>query len=167
MPKPLHPDLPTGESLHHWKVEEFFQYARNRSWYIFMISSGLVLVLYGILSNNFLFSLIIILTAIILFMHSRQEPQAIPFHITELGVVIGNRFYHYDELSGFYVVYQPPDVKVLFFLPKSPLRPRLSVPLYDINPVEVRETLLAYLPEDTEHTEEPVSHMVARQWRLL
>ena len=31
MPKILHPDLPTGETIHHWNVEEFVQYALESS----------------------------------------------------------------------------------------------------------------------------------------
>ena len=132
-----------------------------------MITIGLIFVLYGIFSNNFLFSLIIILTGIILFVHSRQEPMPLPFQIAELGVIVGKRFYHYDELKSFYLVYQPPEVKTLFFETKNPLRPHLRVSLYDVNPLQVRDTLRQFLTEDLDHTEEPLSDMIARHWRIL
>lgn len=167
MPKSIHTDVPTGDIFHSWQVEEFVKYDRNRLWHIFMIIAGLLLVVYGMMSNNFLFSLIIILAGIILFLHSHGEPLLIPFRIAELGVVVGDRFYPYDELDMFFIIYQPPEVKTLFLEPKSPLRPRLRIPLGDVNPVEVRHTLQAFLSEDTERNEEPMSDMIARRWRLL
>lgn len=167
MPKPLEENIPTGDILHSWNVEEFIQYARSRAWYIFMFTIGLALVLYGVFTNNFLFSLVIILVAIILFLHAHQPPLEVPFHIAELGVIVGDRWYPYDELDSFFIVYNPPDVKTIFFETKNPLRPRLRVPLYDMNPVEIRQTLASYLPEDMERTDEPMSDMIARHWRIL
>ena len=91
----------------------------------------------------------------------------LPFQIAELGVIVGKRFYHYDELKSFYLVYQPPEVKTLFFETKNPLRPHLRVSLYDVNPLQVRDTLRQFLTEDLDHTEEPLSDMIARHWRIL
>ncbi len=167
MPKRLEPNLPTGDILHSWTVEEFVQYARSRAWYVFMFVIGLALVGYGIFTNNFLFALVIILVAIILFLHAHQSPLEVPFNIAELGVAVGDRWYPYEELDSFYIIYNPPEVKMVFFEPKNLLRPRLRVPLQDMNPVEVRQTLTSYLPEDTERTEEPISDMIARHWRIL
>jgi hypothetical protein len=167
MPKRLHTDVATGDLIHEWTVAEYAQYDRNRAWHIIMITLGVALVVYGMFANNFLFSLIIILAAIIFFLQSRAEPMSVLFQVAELGVIVGDRFYPYDELDSFFVIYNPPDVKIVFFETKNPLRPRLRVPLMDMNPVEVRHTLQEFLPEDTERTEEPMSDMIARQWRLM
>ena len=164
----VHPDLPMGETLYRWTIKEYEPYERNRAWYVFMVLVGLGLVFYGILSNNFLFSLIIILAGIILFLHEHQEPLLVNFEIAELGIVVGNRFYSYDELDAFFIIYQPPEVKTLFFETKDILRPRLRIPLEnDTNPLEVRHTLQTFLPEDVDRTEEPMSDMIARRWRLM
>ena len=157
----------TGEVFHRWGVDEYTQYDRSRLWYIVMISLGLVLVIYGIFSNNFLFSLVIILAAIILFLQSYQRPLSVSFQIAELGVIVGDRFYPYAELTGFYLIYHPPEVKTLFLVTRHPLRPNLHVDLGDMNPNEIRSTLQAFLPEETEIEEEPMSDMVARRWRIL
>lgn len=167
MPTSLLKDIPTGNVLHQWPVMEFTKYDRNRLWYAVMIPAALLLVAYGMISNNFLFSLIIILAGIILFLHEHQEPMTVNFAITELGIAIGNRFYPYDELTAFFIVYQPPEVQTLFFETKNILRPRIRVPLDDRNPVDIRHTLQAFLPEDTDRAEEPMSDMVARRWRLM
>ncbi|MBD3311632.1 MAG: hypothetical protein GF349_04015 [Candidatus Magasanikbacteria bacterium] len=166
MPKQITNSVLTGKILHNWKIEEFEKFNRSRRWYIFMIILGLALVLYGVFSGNFLFSLIIILFSIIIFLQSHQEPTEVPFGISELGIMIGNRFYEYNELEKFYIIYDPPETKSLFIDTKSTTRPLLRIPLKDNDPLKVRSTLKQYLEEDIEKEEEPYSDKFARVWKL-
>ena len=166
MPKPLTDQTLIGEVLHTWTIQECEKHDRNMVWYVVMLGLGFALVVYGIVAGNFLFSLIIILGAIILFLQAHQEPLQVPFAITELGVVVGSRFYPYSELDSFYIIYEPPHVKTLYFQTTSSLRPLIRVPLLDMNPVEVRHTLLENVDEDMEKEEEPWSDRFAREWRI-
>ena len=99
-------------------------------------------------------------------MQSHQKPLKVPFKITELGIVIGNRFYGFSELESFYIVYEPPEVKTLFFETKSSFRPLLRIPLVDANPLKVRVSLKEFLSENFEKEEEPYSDTFARNWKL-
>lgn len=155
-----------GEALHEWIIKEYVQYERGVRWYVLMGAAAVALVLYGMLTSNFLFSLIIILAAIILFLQSHQKPAEIPFQITELGVALNNKFYSYSEIDSFYIVYQPPEIKTLFLQQKSLFHPVLRISLEEANPVEVRNTLREFLSEDTEREEEPLSDTVARKWKI-
>ncbi len=166
MPETLTKNSITGDVVHEWTVQEYDQHQRGLLWYIFMISGALVLVVYGFISNNFLFSLIIILSAIILFIQSYQAPPQVPFAITELGVILGNRFYKYSELKDFYIIYQPPEVKTLFIEPKSGLRPILRIPLLDQDPLDIREAMTMFLEEELEIEDEPFTDMFARRWKI-
>lgn len=166
MPRLMTPDVQTGKMLLQWTVPEYEQHERNLGWYIFMLIVGLLLVGYALFTGNFLFALIIVLSAIILFLQSQQHAPKIPFKICELGIIINNRFYPYAELADFYLIYNPPEVKTLFVETKSSLRPRLRVPLMDTDPNEVRFALLEFLPEDLQKEEEPFSDMIARKWML-
>ena len=166
MPKPLTEDIITGDVLHEWTIQEYDQHERGTWWYILMLSVGLVLVAYGLFTQNFLFSLIIILAAIILFLQSHQSPLQVPFRIAELGLMVGNRFYPYTELERFYIIYNPSEVKTLFIETKSVLRPTLRVPLLDQDPVTVRQTLLEFLEEDMEKEQEPLADRAARMWKI-
>lgn len=152
----------TGEVLYRWSIPEYLQYERKPVWYIAMIVIGLFFVLFGLFTGNFLFSLIIILFAIIIFIQSHQEPPLIPFQITELGIIISDRFYPYSELDSFYIVYDPPAVKTLFFETNSFYHPLLRIPLEDQNPVEIRHVLQEFLDEDLDKEDEPISDKVAR-----
>lgn len=166
MPKVVTDIESAGAVLHEWTVTEYERHNRGTSWYVVMGSAGLLLVLYGVIAGNFLLSLIIILTGIILFLQSHQEPMQIPFRITETGVMLNDRLYPYSELDEFYLVYQPPEVKTLFIHPRSPWRPVLRIPLLDENPIDIRHTLQEFLTENTEKEEEPVSDTFARRWQI-
>ncbi|MCF6276770.1 MAG: hypothetical protein L3J07_02895 [Candidatus Magasanikbacteria bacterium] len=166
------PEQITGKTLlgdihQEWTIQEYEQQSRSRLWFILIISSGLGMVVVGVITGNFLFSLIIILFSIILFLQAHQQAPQIEFKISELGIILGTRFYSYSELTEFFIVYNPlEDVKTLFIETESALRPILRIPLLDENPLEIKQILSQYLAEDIEK-EEPLSDRLARNWRLL
>ncbi|HBU07118.1 MAG TPA: hypothetical protein DEB09_03460 [Candidatus Magasanikbacteria bacterium] len=166
MPEKITENTLIGDILHKWTIQEYEQHDRGMIWYVVMILLGLGLVIYGIISGNFLFSLIIVLVAIILFLQSHQVPPQVLFQITELGIILGNRFYSYSEFSSFYLIYQPPEVKTLFLETKSALRPLISIPLLDMDPMEIKFSLKEFLIEDTEKEDEPISDRMARNWQI-
>lgn len=166
MPKQIKTTTEAGETLFAWTVQEYDQHERGMVWYSIVGTIGLLLIVFGIWSDNFLFALIIILASVILFLQSHQAPPQVPFRITETGIMINNRLYLYSEFEAFYIIYQPPEVKTLFLDTKSPFRPILRIPLLDMNPLEIRQTLRQYLSEDTEKEEEPLTDTIARRWKL-
>ena len=166
MPQQISENTTTGEVLQEWTIQEYEQHTRELLWYVIMISLGLILVIYGMVTGNFLFSLIIILFAIILFLQSHQQPGQVLFQITDLGIIIGKRFYLYSEFESFYVIYNPPEVKTLYLETKNGMRPLVRIPLLDKNPIEVKHALREFLLEDTDKEEEPVSDRLARNWQF-
>lgn len=166
MPEVIQENSVLGNPLHEWTIQEYEQYERTPRWYWLMGFIGVVSLIYSLLTGNFLFALVIILFGIILFLQSHQSPPQLSFVITDLGIIVGRRFHAYSELESFYVVYRPPEVKTLFFQTKSMLEPMLRIPLLDVDPVEVRFSLLQYLVEDSEKEDEPLSDQIARNLRL-
>ncbi|MBI4993311.1 MAG: hypothetical protein HZC26_04250 [Candidatus Magasanikbacteria bacterium] len=165
MPQKITEETLLGDIIHEWTILEYEKHTRGTLWYVLAAVLGLALVLYGVFTGNFLFSLIVILAAIILFLQAHQEPRQIPFQITDLGVIVGIRFYPYSEFENFYIIYNPPEVKTLFLDTKNTLQPMLRVPLLDMNPIEVKHSLREYLPEDIEK-EEPLTDRAARNWKI-
>ncbi len=166
MPKVIDENTIVGNALLEWSVAEYEQHVRPTAWYVLMTIVGSILVGYAIFTDNFMFAIIIVLFSIILFLQSHQDPIVVPFQITESGVIINNRLYVYSELKDFYIIYKPPEIKMLFIETNSTIRPRLRIPLMDTNPNEVRELLLEFLEENLQKEEEPFSDMMARQWRI-
>ncbi len=166
MPKVVDESMIMGNTLLEWSIAEYEEHIRPTAWYVIMTILGSFLVGYAILTDNFMFAIIIVLFAIIVFLQSHQKPIVVPFRITELGIIINNRLYQYSELKDFYIIYQPPQIKMLFIETEASLRPRLRIPLMDTNPNEVRELLLEFLEENVEKEEEPFSDKVAREWKI-
>ncbi|MDP2708981.1 MAG: hypothetical protein U1C57_02010 [Candidatus Doudnabacteria bacterium] len=156
-----------GHKIIGWKIPEYDQHERAKNWYIAAAVVAALLMVYSFFTGNFLFAAIIIIGAFVIIIHDGQEPVKIDFAITDEGVLVGNNFYDYDALKDFSLVYKPRQgVKNLYFEFKSAVRPRLSIPLHDNNPLPIRENLLKYLPEDLERTDQPLSEALAMLFKL-
>ena len=155
-----------GPVVYQWLLKEYETYNRNRRWYVFMGLMGVILVAYAVATANYLFALIIVLFAIIVYIHDLQQPQEVPFIITTTGIVLGRKYYRYNELASFWILYNPPEVKNLYFTLNNVIKHRLQVPLFDYDPRPIRDVLSQFLSEDLEQEEEPFSDRLARMWQL-
>lgn len=152
--------------LAQWSIPEYEKFDRKKSWYV---AAGIIfigLVSYAVFTANFLFAVILIFLAIILYLYEKGEPLLITFIITPDGIIIGNKLYSYKEIDNFYIIYEPPAVKQLYFIFKSLLKPRLSIPLQDENPVNIRKILRMYLDEDLEKEYEPLTEKIGRFFKF-
>ena len=102
------------------------------------------------------------MVVVILFLHQRKDPIELEIKITEAGVEIGNKFYVYKELDKFFIIYEPPEISNLYIEFKSNLKPDLSIPLREQNPIKVRDILIDFLAEDIDKEEEPTSDFLTR-----
>ncbi|OGH87521.1 MAG: hypothetical protein A3J93_03260 [Candidatus Magasanikbacteria bacterium RIFOXYC2_FULL_42_28] len=162
----LREEVNTGEIVYEWSVKEYEQPERNRRWYIVMGIIGAVMLAFAIISANYLFALLIALFAIILFMHDLVAPLDVPFAITEAGIILGKKFYRFSELESFWMIYDPPTVKNLYFSHSQMMRHRLVVPLLDNDPRPIRDYLNQFIEEDLEQEEEPTDDKLARMFRI-
>jgi len=162
-----HPHNKTKEELIFWTAPEFEKYERTKRWYTVAIAAAALMLLFAFFTANFLFAVIIIVVALIIILHDGREPERVKIAITDEGVTVGKRFFDYDDLKDFSIVYKPRvGVKNLYFEFKNIVRPRLSIPLENMNPLPIREILLKYLPEDLERTDQPISEALARLFKL-
>lgn len=151
-----------GRVVYQWTVKEYEKLQRTRRWYLVMGGVGIFLVVYAALTANYLFALIIILFGIVLYLHELQEPLEVPFALTDTGIVLGKKFYRYSELQNFWIIYNPPEVKTLYFSLNNLLRHRLQISLVDYDPRPIRDHLNLYLTEDLEQEEEPLTDKMGR-----
>ena len=156
-----------GKKITGWSIPEYDKHKRERNWYIVSAIVGLIFLIYSFFSGNFLFAAIIIIGALVIIIHDGQEPIEIDFVITDEGLIVGKNFYDYDVIKDFSIVYKPNhNIKNLYFEFKNVIKPRLSIPLGNINPLPIRENLLKYLPEDLERTDQPLSEALAKMFKL-
>ncbi len=156
-----------GNIVMGWRVPEYEKHPRSRQWYISASIIGILLLIFAIFTFNYLFAFIIIITALIIILHDSRDPEMVNFAITTEGIVVGKKFYDYDEIKDFSIVYKPRlEIKNIYFEFKGIFRHRLTIPLEKEDPLEVRKILLKYLPEDTERTDPPVSEGLAKLLKI-
>ncbi|MDD2684380.1 MAG: hypothetical protein PHY21_09700 [Candidatus Cloacimonetes bacterium] len=162
-----------------WQIPEYHKPKRSRNWYIAALIFALIalffcfftiqswqLVFLG-MASNFLFALIILTAIIIMIINDSQPAMMVDFELGPEGVKIGRRFYDYDEIKNFAVIYKPKDsVKNLYMEYKNSIRPRLSVPLRRQDALTVRNFLIRYLDEDLDRTDPPLSEQLTKLLKL-
>ncbi|MBP9748971.1 hypothetical protein KBD18_02070 [Patescibacteria group bacterium] len=157
---------PHGKIFLSWEVDEYPRYQRTVLWYVIAGLIGTAFLWYALATVNFLFALIVIIFAIVVLLSGTRESHRVRVALTEDGLEIGTRFHSWKDFQNFWLVYEPPGIKVLYLMPRSSFQPAFAVPLEDINPNAVRETLLAYIQEDMEREEEPLADALARMLKL-
>ncbi len=150
-----------------WEVPEYETHERSRNWYVGAIAVAALLLVFAALTKNFLFAGIIIIAALVIILTDGKEPAKVRVSLTDEGVEVGRKFFDYDEIKDFSIVYKPKQgVKNLYFEFKTVVKPRLSIPLFDRDPLVIREKLLKYLQEDLERTDQPLSEGLAKLFKI-
>jgi len=162
----LAPSADHGKTLISWEFADRPKYERGRLWYVLMIALGVGLLLYALFSANFLFALIIVMIALVLYVSTIFEPAQMRFAVTEDGVQIGGSFLPFREIDKFWFYYEPPEIKNLYLEFRSVVRPRLRIDLADQNPNQVREILAKFVKEDLEQVDEPLSELIGRIFKI-
>ncbi|PLX27360.1 hypothetical protein C0583_03525 [Candidatus Parcubacteria bacterium] len=150
-----------------WEVPEYNSHDRDFRWYLITGIFALFLLIYSFISGNFLLPIILIITAFIFIMQHGSEADKVSIALASDCLVIGKRAYDYDEFRNFSIVYKPSQGdKNLYFEFKNPVKQRISIPLENINPVDIRNFLLAFLSEDLDRTNIPLSESLAKLFKL-
>lgn len=161
-PQPDH-----GKTLLTWSFLEFEHHERSFLWYMAAVPVGLAMLVWTLFQQSYLFAVIIVIASFILARQHRAGPKMLTLRITEDGIdIAGRHFYLFRDLQSFWMVYDPPRTKRLFFTFKGGFRPTLAVALEDMNPLDVRRALAQYIPEDLEREDEPTLEALARLLKL-
>ena len=169
----------TKQNAIQWQVPEYRTPKRSRNWYLlatlfvlialffcfFTISSWQIVFLGS--KSNFLFALIIFMSTAIMIIHDSQEPRMINVKLSPDGIYIGKRFYDYDSIKNFCVLYKPKQsIKNLYLEFTNKMLPRLSVPLRSQDPLNIRNYLVRYLDEDLDRVAPPLSETLTKIFKL-
>lgn len=150
-----------------WEFPETEHTQRSKRWYIISGIFAALCLISAILTGNFLFAGIIVMAAFIYVYSGFDTPLTVQMVITEEGIFVGRRYYAYNELMSFWILFRPSEgLKELYIDFKGSLRPTLAIPLKDQDPLAIRQILLNYLPENLEEEEEPMSEMLSKFFKL-
>lgn len=156
----------SSQDLFVWEAPAYPKYERTKTWYLVMSLIAVFLVAYAIWTANFLFAFIVLLSAIVLILAGNKDPERILVQIGDNGVVWHGHFYPFQDIDNFAIIYQPPYSKILYLEPKGIAKTRVRISLEDENPLEIRQHLKQYLPEDLDLRDEHFSDIMARLMRI-
>lgn len=162
-----------------WQVAEYKKPERGQRWYIIASITVIIALFLCFFSvsmwkieflgpgSNFLFALIIVMSIAIMTIHDAQETKMITIKLGPNGVHIGHRFYDYDKINNFCVLYKPKlSVKDLYLEFNNKMLPRLTIPLRRQDPLTVRNFLVRFLEEDLERDAPPLSDTLTKIFKL-
>lgn len=151
---------------YHWTFSSFEKHERTLWWYV---AAGLVvgvLLIYSLLSGNFLFSLLVLVTTLVLFLRHAVEPQTIDCEITTDGIRVGSKIYLFEAIRFFWILEHEPGRDILYIEERKGLRSILPIPLHKHDPSELRLFLRKFVEEERERIYEPLWESIARMLKL-
>ncbi len=152
-------------ALIHWRAPEFHRHEKSLMWFIIAGLVAAALVIYGLMTDGWTFSIAVIVFAGAYYVMHLKPPQTVDVKISKIGLKIGRHLYLYSHLKCFWIVYNPPHVKRLYVRLASKFQPDIFVSLEDVDPAEVRHTLKVHMTE-LEGQHEPFSDTLVRLFRL-
>lgn len=147
-----------------WIAPEFEHYQKNKMWFIVVGLIATALIIWALLSRNFLFALLIGLSFFSIIVYGLKKPRNIHLAITPKGVKVGKTLYEFSNLKSFWIFYDLPKLKEISIRSKKTFMPYIKLPLGEQNPINVRRMLIKYLPEKKQ--ERSVIENLAKELRF-
>lgn len=145
-----------NESL-EWKAMDQTSGPHTADWYWAVTIIALSIAITSYILDNVLFSILIVLSTIVLFLRTLQKPRENTYTLTSKGLWINKEFNSFKSLESFWVdeEYGTP---TLILKPRGLTSPLLIIPFSGIEAEELRTFLSTVLDEVENH--EPFSKKV-------
>jgi len=153
-----------SENKIKWHMYEFAYQEKDKQWFLvfWIVSIGVFTSL--LIFKNIFGAATMALFVVVLYMYAIKEPEIIECELNKEGVNFNDRLFSYEGIASFWVLYEPP-VKELILISKHKVMPKVTIPLGDANPIEIRDMLLAKGLIEKEE-EESLSEIIARKLRF-
>jgi len=148
-----------------WRAPEFITHQKGKTWFLVAGIITLLLVIYAIYTNSATMAIVFIVLAGVYYLTHNQLPKVIDISITEMGVFVDKKFYPYNMINSFWIVYHPPYVHNLYLRLSGKAFTKVVIQLDAQNPVDVRRALAKEIPE-VEGGSESFGEMLIRLLRL-
>ncbi len=141
----------------YWEAPEHNHIEKTSDWYwilgIVAIAGSVTSI---IISNNVLFSIVILLGAMTMVITAHRQPHIIPFEVSTRGIRIRQTLYPYSTLESFFLDEDAPSGPQLLVKSKKLFAPLLILPIPEEYIHLIEDILTVRLRE--EHMEEPFAH---------
>ncbi len=140
-----------------WRALERREHAHAPDWYWAVGIITLSIAATAALLHNILFAVLIVVSAIALFLRTLQKPREVAYSLTSRGFRSGTEFTPWSALESFWIdehVHEPK----LIIKPVALISPLLIIPLDGVDKENLRVMLSEKLPETELH--EPLSKKI-------
>ena len=155
-----------GEVLVEWEVEIRRNPQRSFWWYVILALVLIGLLVYSVLTANYLLAMILVIFGFIIIFDHYQSPRPVSIRVAEDGLVVGQKFYPHSSIASFWIAYNPPEIKYLYLDLDQTGNKVLGLPLGDVNPLELREVLEEYIEEDLNRENEILADYLTRKLKI-
>lgn len=129
--------------------------------YVIAVVLAVVGVLIAIFQQDLIASTLFIFMAIMLVVHANSPHPHVPIEISPVSIKLGNRQYSHTDIKSFWIHYDlPHEIPELSLHINRWHLPYMKIPLYDVDPSQVRMVLLEFIPE-VEH-DDSTSHRLLK-----
>jgi predicted membrane metal-binding protein len=146
-----------------WTTPEFAYHKKGLAWFIVLALIAIVFFIIALIMQNYIFALLVLLASFLIYIQALKKPPKIKVAIAEEGITVQETLFPYKELSSFWL-FEEMEIRTLSLESKKLLRPRISIPLAQQNPNEIRQILIGFIPERKQ--EETLIDVIARKIRF-
>ncbi len=148
-----------------WVAQEYPYHQKSLLWFIIAGIILVSLIIYGLLTDGWTFSMALIVAAGAYYVSHRNPPEIVPICVTNKGIKVGRHVLAYPSIKFFWIVYDPPYVKRLYIRLHARLGVNIAIELEDVDVNDLRKELKKHVAEHT-ISEEPFAETLIRWLRL-
>jgi hypothetical protein len=142
----------------NWQAYEYKHTPKSADWFWALGIIAISIAVTSILFNNFLFAIFIILGALALGIFAKRRPLLLSIEINDKGIKVGRTFYAFSSIESFWVDAENENDQKVIIKVDSITMSHVAIPIEEIDPMDIKEYLLKYLPEE-EHAE-PIANKI-------
>jgi len=136
-----------------WVAPEFYYHEKSTWWHVIVYGTLLSLIVVSAFLAQWIAILVFLLLGVIIYQYADIKPRDVEIILTNVGVKVGEKFYPYNEIATFWVIFNPP-VKHLNFQLTKRFSPVISLQLENMDPTLVKEVLREHILEDPDRKED-------------
>lgn len=154
------PENTKEEVLLSWIAPNFDYKDKNFSWYLILSLIILAVIGYFVFMQDwFSIGIIVVISGVLFWYLKKVRPEETTYSVTPFGIYSGKHFYPFSEIHSFWMVYDQKVKKVYIAFVKKYL-PALVIGLGDQSPLDLKEVLLKYIPEQEKRGEGLVDKLI-------
>lgn len=140
------------QGLYTWQAHERTWLAKGGSWYVYAAIVAVFLLVYALLTQAWLMAVLVSLLSGIVYLYSQEQAPLLDVVISDKGIYVGEEFYPFSLVKGFWFQFLPNEAYIIFQLVNS-TRSHITISI-DPNERPIIETVLKdYLVVDDFHRE--------------